>query len=290
MNGIICIYKPKNFTSFDVVAKLRGVFKTKKIGHSGTLDPMATGVLPVFVGKATKAISLIPDTDKRYIAKFMLGQTTDTQDVTGNILKSTVSNFSKSDIDNILSKYIGKIKQIPPMYSAVKKGGVPLYKLARKGYIVNREAREVEIYNISCNFFDEDTQTGILDVSCSSGTYIRTICNDMGADLGVGGVLKELVRTAACGYELEDCYSLDEICAIKDLNELKGKLKSVESLFESFDKLQLDGAQETMFRNGVKLDVDQLPHIDGKVAVYGDSFLGIAHPEGKELKIDKLLV
>ena len=289
MNGIVCVNKPAGFTSFDVVAKLRGVFKTKKIGHAGTLDPMAIGVLPVFVGKATKVIPYMDNKDKKYVAKFMLGKKTDTLDVTGMVLEEKESNVTKEEVSEILKRYVGKIKQIPPMYSAVKKNGVPLYKLARQGQVVERKSREVEIYELICKNFDENLQVGEIEVFCSSGTYIRTLCDDIGTELGVGGILTDLTRTMACGYDLKECRTIDEIISLKDNGMLEKTILPIESVFGNLPRIYLDTRQEKMFRNGVKLSLKNFSEINGQVAVYGRSFLGIAHPFEDKLKIDKLL-
>lgn len=289
LNGIVCVNKPAGFTSFDVVAKLRGVFKTKKIGHAGTLDPMAIGVLPVFVGKATKVIPYMDNKDKKYVAKFMLGKKTDTLDVTGMVLEEKESNVTKEEVSEILKRYVGKIKQIPPMYSAVKKNGVPLYKLARQGQVVERKSREVEIYELICKNFDENLQVGEIEVFCSSGTYIRTLCDDIGTELGVGGILTDLTRTMACGYDLKECRTIDEIISLKDNGMLEKTILPIESVFGNLPRIYLDTRQEKMFRNGVKLSLKNFSEINGQVAVYGRSFLGIAHPFEDKLKIDKLL-
>lgn len=289
MNGIVCVNKLAGFTSFDVVAKLRGVFKTKKIGHAGTLDPMATGVLPIFVGKATKVIPYMDNKDKKYVAKFMLGKKTNTLDITGTILEEKDSTVTKEELREILKIYIGKIKQIPPMYSAVKKNGVPLYKLARQGKVVERKSREVEIYQLICKNFDEKLQVGEMEVFCSSGTYIRTLCDDIGTELGVGGILTDLTRTMACGYGLKDCRTIDEIISLKDNGMLEKAILPIESVFCNLPRIYLDIQQEKMFRNGVKLLLKDFSGINGQVAVYGRSFLGIAHLFEGKLKIDKLL-
>lgn len=289
LNGIVCVNKPAGFTSFDVVAKLRGVFKTKKIGHAGTLDPMATGVLPVFVGKATKVIPYMDNKDKKYVAKFLLGKRTDTLDITGTVLEEKESSVTNKEISEILKKYIGKIEQVPPMYSAVKKNGVPLYKLARAGQVVERKSREVEIYDIVCRNFDESSQICEIEVFCSSGTYIRTLCDDIGTELGVGGVLTNLTRTMACGYDLKECIDIGEMVSLKNSDMLKDVLLPIESVFCNLPRIYLDEKQEKMFRNGAQISLRNFSKIDGHVAVYGSVFLGVAHPFDDRLKIDKLL-
>ena len=250
---------------------------------------MATGVLPVFVGKATKVIPYMDNKDKKYVAKFMLGKKTDTLDITGTILEEKESNVTKEEVSQILKRYVGKIKQIPPMYSAVKKNGVPLYKLARQGKIVERKSREVEIYELTCKSFDEKLQGGEIEIFCSSGTYIRTLCDDIGTELGVGGVLTDLTRTMACGYDLKECKTIDAIVSLKHSGMLGKILLPIESVFYNLPRVNLDGRQEKMFRNGVKLSLKNFSKIDGQVAVYGEKFLGIAHPFEGRLKIDKLL-
>ena len=290
MNGILCVNKPSGLTSFDVVAKLRRILGIKKIGHAGTLDPMATGVLPVLIGQATKALPFLPNKDKRYVARVAFGKTTNTLDITGEVLRETRSHLKKCDIDMCLKKYVGKISQIPPMYSAVKKNGIPLYKLAREGKIVDRSPREVEIYQLKCLQFDEEAQEYELEIFCSSGTYIRTLCDDLGRDLGVGGVLTKLVRTMACGYELDECKNLDEISEIWRIGKALEIVFPIESLFCKMPKLSLDPAQERMFRKGVRLSLGELSEVSGRVAVYGKAFLGLAHPQDGKLKIDRMFV
>ena len=196
MNGIIVINKPSGFTSFDVVAVMRGIAKTRKAGHTGTLDPMATGVLPILLGNATKAQSLIPDSSKEYIADFRLGITTDTLDITGKIIEEKKSEISEREISDVLPEFTGNIFQIPPMYSAVQKDGKRLYELARQGIEVEREKRKVTIYKLELLEYDEKAQTGRLLTGCSGGTYIRTLIDDIGKRLGCGGVM------TALGYQM----------------------------------------------------------------------------------------
>lgn len=254
MSGILLVDKPKDFTSFDVVAKLRRVLMTKKIGHGGTLDPMATGVLPIFVGKATKAIELISDQDKKYIAGFKLGMKTDTQDITGNVVFERTKKdlkFSKNDVGSVLNNFIGDVEQVPPMYSAVKINGQKLYHLARKGQEVERPARKIRIYSLKLLSFDEKTQEGILEAYVSKGTYIRTLVNDIGEQLSVGAVLTSLRRTRALGFELGQSFSLDQIQNFVESSEILSKIISVEEVFGSFEKIIFD--EETL----KKIDMGQ---------------------------------
>ncbi|MCM1480872.1 MAG: tRNA pseudouridine(55) synthase TruB, partial [Muribaculaceae bacterium] len=185
--GVICVNKPAGFTSFDVIAKMRGILKMKRLGHGGTLDPMATGVLPVFAGRAAKACDILPDSGKTYEAGFRFGVTTDTQDVTGTVTKERKADVTAEQLETVLENFRGEIMQIPPMYSAVSVGGKRLYDLARKGIEVERTARPVTIYTLELLEFNEGGQCGVLKISCSKGTYVRTLINDIGEALGSGG-------------------------------------------------------------------------------------------------------
>lgn len=291
MNGLICIDKPCGITSFDVIFKLRKIFKTKKIGHSGTLDPLASGVLPVFVNRATKVISYLENTDKSYVAEFLIGKKTDTQDITGTVLKESNSNVSKSDVDNILKKYIGEIEQIPPMFSAVKVNGVALYKLARQGKIVERKSRKVLIHELVCSEFDDVSQTGKLKITCSSGTYIRTLCDDIGSELSVGGVMVNLRRVMACGFEIKDCFSLDEILKISSESALYEKLIKIEDILKNFEDIEIDEVLQKKFLNGAVIKSNILLEKEGLFKVYGPtSFLGIGFVKNCILKPEKQLL
>ncbi len=283
LNGIICVNKPEGFTSFDVIAKLRGILRMKKLGHSGTLDPMATGVLPVFAGSATRAISILPDTDKSYLAGFRLGLATDTQDITGKILEEKPFSVSIQEIEAKAPLFRGNIKQIPPMYSAVSVGGKRLYELARKGIEIDRPAREIFIDNFDITEFDEKTGCGKLSVTCSKGTYIRTLIHDLGQELGCGAVMTTLVRTAACGFTLSDCHTLDEIQKIADEGKAETITGSCERLFDGYPSLQLSRQKAAMYRNGVKLRLNELKGYGGEefLKIYSDSgeFIGIARSD-----------
>ncbi len=283
LNGIICVNKPEGFTSFDVIAKLRGILRMKKLGHSGTLDPMATGVLPVFAGSATRAISILPDTDKSYLAGFRLGLVTDTQDITGKILEEKPFSVSIQEIEAKAPLFRGNIKQVPPMYSAVSVGGKRLYELARKGIEIDRPAREIFIDNFDITEFDEKTGCGKLSVTCSKGTYIRTLIHDLGQELGCGAVMTALVRTAACGFTLSDCHTLDEIQKIADEGKAETITGSCERLFDGYPSLQLSRQKAAMYRNGVKLRLNELKGYGGEefLKIYSDSgeFIGIARSD-----------
>lgn len=296
MNGILCVNKPQDFTSFDVVAKLRGILGMKRLGHAGTLDPMATGVLPVFVGTATKACDIMPDNSKSYRAGFRFGQTSDTQDITGKVMISSDKSVSYDDICAVLPDFIGKIMQIPPMYSAVQVNGKRLYDLARQGIEVEREAREIEVSSVKLVEYDENTREGTLEIDCGKGTYIRTVINDIGERLGCGGIMTSLIRTSASGFTLDDCYTFEQIQQARDENRLESLILPVERVFSSLPSLRLGEVQTGMYRNGVKLDLSRIHNIKencGLYRLYGfdGKFIGtaVADFENGVLRIGKNL-
>lgn len=233
MNGILNVYKESGFTSHDVVAKLRGILHTKKIGHTGTLDPDATGVLPVCVGKATKVCSLLTDQDKTYQAVVRLGVTTDTQDMTGSITQTHPVDVTEEQIQKTVAGFMGEMEQIPPMYSAVKVGGKRLYELARQGKEIERKPRKITIHELDLTAIELSKQEIAMEVTCSKGTYIRTLCHDIGEKLGCGAAMKSLVRTRVGDFELQEARTLFEI-------EEAVQAKSVDKLFWSIDSLFLD--------------------------------------------------
>ena len=275
MNGIILIDKPQNFTSFDVVAVVRRKFGTKKVGHGGTLDPMATGVLPVFIGCATKAVDLLPDSGKSYRAGFRLGLSSDTLDIWGELSEEKPADIGREALEAVLERFRGEIEQTPPMYSALKVGGRKLCDLARQGIEVERKARKITISRL--DLLDFDGKNGVIEVDCSTGTYIRTLVDDIGKSLGTGAVMTSLCRTRACGFALSECVSIEELRE-KPLDELK--LLSVESVFRDLPETVLDEVQTRMYLNGVRLDADRLaekPPLDELIRVYGNGgFLGVA--------------
>lgn len=294
MNGIIGVNKPQGFTSFDVIAKLRGILHTKRIGHGGTLDPMATGVLPVFIGTATKACDIMPDNSKAYLADFRLGITTDTQDITGKVLTESGKKISFDELEAVLPEFTGNIQQIPPMYSAVQVNGKRLYDLARQGIEVERKPREIEVKSLYISCYNEDTQEGTIEIDCGKGTYIRTIIHDIGEKLGCGAVMTSLIRTYSSGFSLSDCYTLDKIQQAKDENRLESLIIPVERIFENFQKIKLNEVQTRMYRNGVKLDLNRVNNIRQEVpeySVYGynGEFIGVARAdfEKSELRVVK---
>ena len=286
MNGILPVDKPERFTSFDVIGKLRGVTHTRKIGHSGTLDPMATGVLPLFFGTATKALSVLPDEDKAYVAEVFFGVTTATEDMTGEILTKTESRVTEKEFAALFPRFCGEIGQIPPMVSAVKIGGQPLYKLARQGKEIEREARTVSVYAINLLEFDEEAQTAKIEVSCGKGTYIRTLVADMGKALGCGAAMGKLRRTKAGGFCLSDCLTIDEVCEKMRDGTLEEALLPIERLFEHLPKLVLDGYDERLYRNGVPLELQKRGWevVSGTVAVYNGKgeILGLSVMDEKQ--------
>ncbi|MCC8136144.1 MAG: tRNA pseudouridine(55) synthase TruB [Ruminococcus sp.] len=286
MNGILCVNKPQDFTSFDVVAKLRGILRMKRLGHGGTLDPMATGVLPVFVGNAAKACDIMPDSSKSYRAEFRLGFTSDTQDITGNVRECSDKEIAEADISNVIPQFTGKILQLPPMYSAVQVNGKRLYDLARQGIEVERTPREAEIYSLVLEKYDPKSREGTLYISCGKGTYIRTVINDIGERLGCGGIMTSLVRLSSGGFTLADCFTLEEIQRARDEDRLEQLILPIERVFEKLPKLRLGEVQTRMYRNGVKLDLSRIYNIrDGEelYAVYGHdgSFIGTAKADRK---------
>ena len=283
MTGIIIVDKPQEFTSFDVVAVMRGLLHTKKVGHGGTLDPMATGVLPIFAGGATKAVDIVPDSDKSYRAGFALGYKSDTLDIWGNVTGSGMAAVTTAMLEKALEKFRGDIMQIPPMYSALKVGGQKLCDLARKGIEVERKPRPIRITRLERVEFDG--QKGVIEVDCSAGTYIRTLIDDIGAELGTGAVMTCLVRTRACGFDISQSLPLN---TLKEMSyeELCGKILPVESVFSGLSRIELDETQKRLYLNGVRLDTDRLsskPPENEFCAVFGGAFRGVARATGGEL-------
>lgn len=295
MNGILCMNKPQDFTSFDVIGKLRGILHMKRLGHTGTLDPMATGVLPILVGTATKACDILPNQDKTYQATVVFGKATDTLDIWGKPLQDyPEQHVTEAALRAILPEFLGDITQLPPMYSAVSVNGKRLYELARKGETVERPTRTVHIDAITLDAFDETQQTATLTVSCGKGTYIRTLLSDIGQRLGGDAVMTALTRTAACGYPLQDCLTFEQVAAAMANGTLEEHLLPTDSLFSSYPKLRLNAAQERMFCNGVKLDLNRLRNLQPDqdiYTVYGatGTFLGtaLADRTQQELRIGK---
>lgn len=291
MKGIVCINKPYGCTSFDVVARLRKIFKLKRIGHSGTLDPIATGVLPIFVGKATKAIQFLSNTDKSYLAGFKLGLSTDTLDSTGKLVCETRSEVDAQSLNEAIAEFKGLIFQVPPKYSAIKIGGTPAYKLARAGQEFKLNLRKVNVFEIKCVEFDKAEQTGKFFIDCSSGTYIRAICRDLGEKLGVGCILTSLVRTKACGWNLDDCYTLEDVENLSRLGCFDEFFLKIEDLFTDLERVNLNFQQNIKFINGARINMLNKSFGKGLLTVYFENkFLGLATIEKKELVVKKLFI
>ena len=285
MNGVLIIDKPRDWTSHDVVAKLRGIYREKRIGHSGTLDPMATGVLVVFLGRATRAVELCENDEKEYVAGLRLGLVTNTQDTTGETLEERPVSVTEEALRETLLGFTGPQRQIPPMYSTVKIGGRKLYELARQGKSVERKPREITIHTLELLSFD-----GIeaqLRVRCSKGTYIRTLCHDVGAALGCGGCMSSLRRTGAGRFSEADCVTLDEIQTARQQETHLDLLRPVDSLFADCPALTLSEAWTLRCKNGGEIPVPGTA--DGTYRVYGPDgeFLMLGTVRGATLKTVK---
>ncbi len=290
MNGVINIIKNTGMTSFDVVARVRKIAREKKVGHTGTLDPEASGVLPVCLGKATKIIDYMMENEKAYRVTFKLGIVTDTYDLEGKVIKEKdTSNITKEEVKKVILGFIGNIKQIPPMYSALKQNGVRLYELARKGIEVERGARDVTIYKIE-NIKIEDEIS--MDVYCSKGTYIRSLCFDIGERLNVGATMTKLCRIK------NGSFTLDNGVNIEDLNEdnIKKYIISIEDALSKFDKIVIKSSFTKLLINGVKVYDKRLSGdiIDSNklYRVYDDLgfFIGLGKKDDSGFKIEKLLI
>ena len=257
------MYKEKGFTSHDVVAKLRGIVGQKKIGHTGTLDPDATGVLPVCLGKATKLCDLLTDKNKTYEAVLLLGKTTDTQDITGEVLeeKSTEA-LTEEKVREAIEGFIGDYEQIPPMYSALKVNGKKLYELAREGKVIERKARPVKILDIQ--ILEIDLPKVRMEVSCSKGTYIRTLCHDIGEKLGCGGCMESLIRTRVSTFRIEDAKTLDEIETLKQEGKLAELLVPIDAMFPFYPKITVKDDWKAFAKNGNPLDLKMLKEACGQ--------------------------
>lgn len=258
LNGIVLVDKPSGVTSFKVVSIVREIFGTKKVGHAGTLDPLATGLLPILINKATKIQELIQNANKEYIAEFKLGLTTDTQDITGNLVNKYEGKIiiSKREIDDVLSKFKGTIQQIPPMYSAISKNGVRLYNLARKGIEIEREKRNVNINRLELLNFDPLTNVGKISVNCSKGTYIRTLCEDIGNYLGFGATLISLRRTKTCNFAIKESITLNTLKNLKKVGKESDAVLPLEKVFDCYCSVLLGAEQEKMFKNGREFKVN----------------------------------
>ena len=294
MTGFVFLNKDEGMTSFFAASRLRRIFSTKKVGHTGTLDPMATGVLPVAVGGATRFIDFMPDSDKSYRARFLLGKTTDTLDITGQVLTESEVNVKREDVEKIISDFTGEIFQVPPMYSALKKDGVRLYDLARQGIEVEREKRQITVYSLSLTDYEGENEFEI-DVSCSKGTYIRTLIDDMGKRLGCGAVMTKLERTKANGVDIADCLTLEELTALCEKGEEESSLHTVDRLLP-YDIIKVTDNQAKRFSNGGELDTERLKIIPQagvyKVCSREGRFLGLGEitQDKTQLKVKRVYV
>lgn len=284
MNGILLIDKEPDWTSNDVVAKLKGILHQRRIGHSGTLDPMATGLLVVFVGRATRAAEFAEGHDKRYLAALRLGLVTDTQDISGRELERRPVSVTREELEAALENFKGEQEQVPPMYSAVKFKGRPLYEIARKGGEVERKARKINIYSISLT--GERQGDYLLDISCSKGTYVRSLCHDLGQALGCGGCMSGLRRTEAGGFKVEDAHTLAQVQEYADMGRAEELLLPVDSLFDRLPACRVTQRQEKKIRCGNQVASDRA---DGDYRVYSDAgeFLMLGRVEDGVLKTVK---
>ena len=315
INGIIIIDKPKGWTSHDVVAKLRGALKIKRVGHGGTLDPMATGVLPIFVGRATRAAEFSESADKEYIAGLMLGIVTDTQDTTGKTLRETDVDTTDAEVEAVLPRFLGASKQTPPMYSAIKQGGKKLYELARKGIEVHRPERDIFIADIemleskksskgTAHLLEVSKGTAyphpsssrtihllsdeyILRIACSKGTYIRTLCHDIGRALGCGAAMSSLRRTRAGAFTIDMAHTLESALDAVSQGELAKIIKPVDSMFPDYPAITLGEADSRRCKNGLPCRDGVLA--DGRYRFYGpdNEFLLLGEVVGREMRIIK---
>ena len=249
--GVLIVNKPEGITSHDVVGKIRKLYGTRKVGHTGTLDPLATGVLVILLGRAAKAAEYLVADRKTYLARLTLGLTTDTEDITGKVLSECENIPSREQVELACAKFLGKIKQIPPMYSALKVDGKKLYDLAREGIEIERQARDIEIFQLECTPTDKSNEYELL-VECSSGTYIRTLCADIGATFGCGGVMSALHRIVAGGFSIENSHTIEELEAL-DMSARYDLLSPTESLFEECPAVNLPAFYEKLCRSGCEI-------------------------------------
>lgn len=284
INGVINVYKEPGFTSHDVVAKLRGILKQKKIGHMGTLDPNAVGVLPVCMGKATKLCDILSEKDKTYDATLLLGTVTNTQDTTGEIeaqaTQEQINALTEEEVFETIKSYIGEYDQIPPMFSAIKINGQKLYNLARQGEVIERKPRRCEIINITVTKIDLPRVD--MHVTCSKGTYIRTLCHDIGADLGVGGCMEHLVRTKVDRFDIRESISLSEIEEARDNGTLQNYIVPTDEMLDRYSKCKVSEEAEKLVRNGniftSRNTLLKMTHEDGQIVrvyTYQDKFIGL---------------
>lgn len=284
MNGIILIDKPQDWTSHDVVAKLRGILHERRIGHSGTLDPLATGLLVVFVGRATRAVEFAEADSKEYIAGLRLGLSTDTQDISGNVIAECSDLPDEGAVRRAVNSFIGDIEQIPPMYSAIKIGGKKLYELARKGQSVERAPRKITVSSIE--IIGREGGDYLLKITCSKGTYVRTLCNDIGASLGCGACMSSLRRISAGAFSVESAHSIDEVENAANEGQLVDIMLPVDTLFSALPELKVTESTANRLKTG---NIIKISAADGDYRVYSDSaeFLLVGKAENGKLKTIK---
>jgi len=292
-NGVINVYKEKGYTSHDVVAKMRGILKMKKIGHTGTLDPDAEGVLPVCIGKATKLVDIITDKDKTYEAVLKLGVTTDTQDLTGKVLRMAEVTSSREEIEAVIMSFIGEYQQLPPMFSAIKVNGKKLYELARQGKEIERKRRSVTIYDIRILHFNIEEHEISVSVDCKKGTYIRTLLHDIGETLGCGGAMKSLIRTAVGGFQLEEALKLSKIEQLTFNNQIEDYIIPLDKMLINYPKLIVDRKYHKLIYNGNSFRKEHLADLSQEPSeafewfrIYDadDVFIGIYRYEKEEMR------
>lgn len=284
MNGIILIDKPQDWTSHDVVAKLRGILHERRIGHSGTLDPLATGLLVVFVGRATRAVEFAEADSKEYIAGLRLGLSTDTQDISGNVIAECSDLPDEGAVRRAVNSFIGDIEQIPPMYSAIKIGGKKLYELARKGQSVERAPRKITVSSIE--IIGREGGDYLLKIACSKGTYVRTLCNDIGASLDCGACMSSLRRISAGAFSVESAHSIDEVENAANEGQLVDIMLPVDTLFSALPELKVPESTANRLKTG---NIIKISAADGDYRVYSDSaeFLLVGKVENGKLKTIK---
>lgn len=284
MNGIILIDKPQDWTSHDVVAKLRGILHERRIGHSGTLDPLAMGLLVVFVGRATRAVEFAEADSKEYIAGLRLGLSTDTQDISGNVIAECSDLPDEGAVRRAVNSFIGDIEQIPPMYSAIKIGGKKLYELARKGQSVERAPRKITVSSIE--IIGREGGDYLLKIACSKGTYVRTLCNDIGASLGCGACMSSLRRISAGAFSVESAHSIDEVENAANEGQLVDIMLPVDTLFSALPELKVPESTANRLKTG---NIIKISAADGDYRVYSDSaeFLLVGKVENGKLKTIK---
>ncbi len=278
ISGLLPVDKPSGHTSFDVIARLRKILGIKKLGHTGTLDPMATGVLPVLIGRACKAQAMLECADKEYIADISFGICTDTQDITGTVIGTNPYMPTRCELERVIESFKGDIQQIPPMYSAIKSGGKRLYDLARQGVEVERKPRSIAIYELELMYVDMEKRQAKIRVKCSKGTYIRTLAEDMGKAAGSCATLSALRRTMAASFEIGQCLTLEQIESLCASGSIAEHIVPMDRLFPRYSAISLNEGQKKRFLNGARLTSEDLGELaKGDYRVYaGGEFLGTA--------------